>query len=136
MTWKLDESVGRVMQALKENRILDHTIVTLVSDNGAPTTGIHPNHGSNWPLRGVRKRLSPLTIYNMPFATLHSFPVLTLLTNCMQHFPLQKLTVDHIDKRFPDLHDKQRIISLFARTHQTNSVLSDMNPALFHRPTL
>jgi arylsulfatase B len=52
MMWKLDESVLKVMLALKENRMLDHTIVVLVSDNGAPTIGIHPNHGSNWPLRG------------------------------------------------------------------------------------
>jgi arylsulfatase A-like enzyme len=56
MTWKLDESVGRVMQALKEKRILDQTIVIFLSDNGAPTTGIHRNHGSNWPLRGVRTK--------------------------------------------------------------------------------
>jgi Arylsulfatase A and related enzymes len=55
MVWKLDESVGKVMLALKENGMLDHTIVVFLSDNGAPTTGIHPNHGSNWPLRGVRK---------------------------------------------------------------------------------
>lgn len=54
MIWKLDESVGKVMVALKENRMLDHTIVVFVSDNGAATAGIHPNHGSNWPLRGVR----------------------------------------------------------------------------------
>ncbi|XP_021915734.1 arylsulfatase B-like, partial [Zootermopsis nevadensis] len=55
MIWKMDESVGRVMQALKDKQVLDRTIVIFVSDNGAPTTGIHPNHGSNWPLRGVRR---------------------------------------------------------------------------------
>jgi arylsulfatase A-like enzyme len=54
MIWKLDESVGKVMLALKENRMLDHTIVVFVSDNGAPTIGIHPNPGSNWPLKGVK----------------------------------------------------------------------------------
>jgi arylsulfatase A-like enzyme len=54
MVWKLDESVGRVMQALEEKGILGHTIVAFVSDNGASTIGIHRNHGSNWPLRGVR----------------------------------------------------------------------------------
>ena len=62
MVWKLDESVGKVMLALKENRMLDHTIVVFVSDNGAPTTGIHPNHGSNWPLRGVKRNKD---IYNV-----------------------------------------------------------------------
>jgi arylsulfatase A-like enzyme len=56
MVSKLDESVGRVMQALDEKRILDHAIVVFASDNGAPTIGIHRNHGSNWPLRGVRTR--------------------------------------------------------------------------------
>jgi arylsulfatase A-like enzyme len=60
MVWKLDESVGRVMRALDEKRILDRTIVVFASDNGASTIGIHRNHGSNWPLRGVKTREAPL----------------------------------------------------------------------------
>jgi arylsulfatase A-like enzyme len=58
MVWKLDESVGRVMKALSDRGVLDSAIVVFTSDNGAPTTGIHRNHGSNWPLRGVRKPFS------------------------------------------------------------------------------
>ena len=53
MVMKLDESVGRVMEALQQKGILSNTIVVFVSDNGAATEGIHPNSGSNWPLKGV-----------------------------------------------------------------------------------
>jgi arylsulfatase A-like enzyme len=58
MVWKLDESVGRVVQALSDQGVLDRAIVVFTSDNGAPTIGIHRNHGSNWPLKGVRKPFS------------------------------------------------------------------------------
>ncbi|XP_069679245.1 arylsulfatase B-like [Periplaneta americana] len=54
MTWKLDESVGKVMWALQQKGILNNTIVAFVSDNGAATNGIHSNKGSNWPLRGEK----------------------------------------------------------------------------------
>ncbi|CAB0044605.1 unnamed protein product [Trichogramma brassicae] len=50
----LDESVGRVVAALAEARLLENSLIVLLSDNGAPTA-IAPfkNHGSNYPLRGV-----------------------------------------------------------------------------------
>lgn len=53
MISKLDESVGKVLEALKTKGILDNTIILFFSDNGAPTTGLFANYGSNYPFRGV-----------------------------------------------------------------------------------
>lgn len=69
MVSKLDESVGRIVLALKEKNILENTIIVFMSDNGSPTydnsgldilsssrggdLGITPNWGSNFPYRGV-----------------------------------------------------------------------------------
>lgn len=51
----LDKSVGEVVAALRAKHMLEDSIVMFLADNGAPTFGIHANHGSNYPLRGVRK---------------------------------------------------------------------------------
>lgn len=53
MIKNLDDSVAEVFNALHTNNMLDNTIFVFVSDNGAPTNGIHRNYGSNWPLKGV-----------------------------------------------------------------------------------
>jgi arylsulfatase A-like enzyme len=50
---KLDESVGKVMQALQEAGLLYNTIVVFTTDNGGPAAGFNINAASNWPLRGV-----------------------------------------------------------------------------------
>lgn len=49
----LDKSVGKVVTALREKRMLQNSIILFMSDNGAQTQGVHANHGSNYPLRGV-----------------------------------------------------------------------------------
>lgn len=49
----MDESVGRVVQALKQANMLENSIIVFMSDNGAQTVGLLNNYGSNYPLRGV-----------------------------------------------------------------------------------
>jgi arylsulfatase A-like enzyme len=50
---KLDESVGKVVQALQDAGILQNSIVVFTTDNGGPAAGFNINAASNWPLRGV-----------------------------------------------------------------------------------
>lgn len=53
MVSKLDDSVGEVIGALNSADMLKNSIIVFLADNGGATTGLHVNHGSNWPLRGV-----------------------------------------------------------------------------------
>lgn len=55
MMSSLDESVGRVTKALRKNGLLKNSIIIFMADNGAQTVGLHENHGSNYPFRGVRE---------------------------------------------------------------------------------
>jgi len=57
MVMSLDDSVGKIIESLHENEMLENSIVVFMTDNGAPTDDPlwgHDNFGSNWPLRGVR----------------------------------------------------------------------------------
>jgi arylsulfatase B len=55
MAWNLDKSVGSVVNALKEENMLDNSIIVFASDNGAQTRSFaYQNDGSNYPFRGVR----------------------------------------------------------------------------------
>uniref|UniRef100_A0AAG5DQU2 Sulfatase N-terminal domain-containing protein n=1 Tax=Anopheles atroparvus TaxID=41427 RepID=A0AAG5DQU2_ANOAO len=54
MMSKLDDSVGAVYQSLKENSMLDSSIIVFLSDNGGVTRGMHSNTGSNYPFRGQK----------------------------------------------------------------------------------
>jgi arylsulfatase A-like enzyme len=57
MVWHLDDSVGRIMQKLKDLGIDDNTIVVFMSDNGGITVGSGGNHQvitNNWPLSGQK----------------------------------------------------------------------------------
>jgi len=53
MIFKLDQSVGEVVEALNNRKMLENSIILFMSDNGAPTEGILQNHGSNYPLHGI-----------------------------------------------------------------------------------
>lgn len=59
---KLDESVGKVVQALQDAAILQDSIVVFTTDNGGPAAGFNINAASNWPLRGVSYNKNYTTI--------------------------------------------------------------------------
>lgn len=50
----IDRSVGKIVRALADRRILDDTIIIFASDNGAPTVGDLRNWGVNLPFRGKK----------------------------------------------------------------------------------
>ncbi|GLV35650.1 uncharacterized protein CBL_01200 [Carabus blaptoides fortunei] len=54
---KLDTSVGRVVSALKQNNMLENSIIIFSTDNGGAADGFNLNAASNWPLRGVKNTL-------------------------------------------------------------------------------
>lgn len=62
MISKMDESIGKVVESLEKKGMLENSILMFYSDNGAPTTGLFQNSGSNYPLRGVRFLKYSLTV--------------------------------------------------------------------------
>ena len=57
MLYKLDESVGQVVTALKQNGMLENSVIVFTTDNGGPAAGFNQNAASNWPLKGVKDTL-------------------------------------------------------------------------------
>lgn len=57
MLYKLDESVGKVVAALKDAKMLQDSIIVFTTDNGGPAAGFDVNCASNWPLKGVKDTL-------------------------------------------------------------------------------
>ncbi|KAK3932621.1 Arylsulfatase J [Frankliniella fusca] len=55
MVRRLDQGVGDVVAALRARGMLQDSVILFMSDNGAPTFGIHSNRGSNYPLRGMKE---------------------------------------------------------------------------------
>ena len=53
MVSKVDDSVGQVVEALHDKRMLNNSVIVFMSDNGAPSVEVFQNWGSNYPLRGV-----------------------------------------------------------------------------------
>ena len=49
----MDEGIGKVVEALKKENILDNTLIVFTSDNGA----VYGKKGSNYPLRGGKQSL-------------------------------------------------------------------------------
>ncbi|XP_053973786.1 arylsulfatase B [Hylaeus volcanicus] len=54
---KLDESVGRVVDALRAKGMLKNSVIVFSTDNGGPPEGFNLNAASNWPLRGTKNTL-------------------------------------------------------------------------------
>lgn len=57
MMWHLDQSVGAVVDALAQQKMLSNTIIVFSTDNGGPAAGFNLNAASNFPLRGVKNTL-------------------------------------------------------------------------------
>lgn len=57
MMHHLDESVGAVVEALAQAKILSNSIIVFSTDNGGPAAGFNLNAASNFPLRGVKNTL-------------------------------------------------------------------------------
>ena len=58
MLYKLDESVGKLVTALKEKNMLQDSIIVFTTDNGGPASGFNQNAASNYPLKGVSTSLN------------------------------------------------------------------------------
>ena len=63
MVHEMDRSVGRVVTALKNNNMLENTIIVFSGDNGGAVNGYGGNMASNWPLRGVNHLYTSLYCY-------------------------------------------------------------------------
>ncbi|KAL1421918.1 hypothetical protein MTO96_022627 [Rhipicephalus appendiculatus] len=50
----LDQSVGEVVKALSDARMLQDTVIVFSSDNGGQPWGMHTTRSINWPLRGSK----------------------------------------------------------------------------------
>ncbi|KAK6642048.1 hypothetical protein RUM44_013771 [Polyplax serrata] len=57
MVNELDTSVGKIITALKDAKMLRNSIIVFSTDNGGPANGLNYNAASNWPLRGVKNTL-------------------------------------------------------------------------------
>lgn len=49
----LDDSIGRIVQTIRNKGILHNSVIVLLADNGAPVQQLYHNGGSNFPFRGV-----------------------------------------------------------------------------------
>ncbi|CAL1674865.1 unnamed protein product [Lasius platythorax] len=57
MVSRLDNSVGRIVQALGSRGMLKDSLILFLTDNGAASIGKFRNYGSNYPLRGMKYTL-------------------------------------------------------------------------------
>jgi len=57
MLYKLDESVGKVVQALSEADMLKDSVIVFSTDNGGAAGGFEQSASSNFPLKGVKDTL-------------------------------------------------------------------------------
>lgn len=55
MVSALDDSIGNVVNALKENQMLDNSVILFFCDNGATIEIEHSNGGSNSPFKGQKQ---------------------------------------------------------------------------------
>jgi len=57
MVSKMDDSVGQIVDQLRQSNMLENSIIIFSSDNGGPAQGFNLNFASNYPLKGVKNTL-------------------------------------------------------------------------------
>lgn len=57
MATALDQSIGKVLDALKARGMYDNSIIVFSTDNGGPANGVNRNTACNYPLRGTKYTL-------------------------------------------------------------------------------
>jgi len=53
----MDDSVGQIVDQLRQSNMLENSIIIFSSDNGGPAQGFNLNFASNYPLKGVKNTL-------------------------------------------------------------------------------
>jgi arylsulfatase A-like enzyme len=80
----MDDAIGRIMEALRQHGLEEHTLVTFLSDNGGPTEATTAQNG---PLRGVKLTTSeggtrvPFTMQwkgRLPAGKVYDHPIIQL----------------------------------------------------------
>ena len=79
MLYKLDESVGKVVAALKENNMLQDSVIVFTTDNGGPASGFNQNAASNFPLKGVSPNSLVLRFIQFINALIHQVAWLSVI---------------------------------------------------------
>ena len=103
----LDDNVGRLTKAIKENGLDDNTVIVFLNDNGGATT----NNSDNGPLRGMKgskweggirvamamswkNRLPKNAVYNAPVISLDILPTALAIAGAKQ---IGKNTLDGVN---------------------------------------
>uniref|UniRef100_A0A1I8MGB3 Sulfatase N-terminal domain-containing protein n=1 Tax=Musca domestica TaxID=7370 RepID=A0A1I8MGB3_MUSDO len=137
MASKLDESVGRIIQALDKAQMLSNSIILFLSDNGAPSVGLYSNTGSNWPLKGQKNSpwegglrvpgviWSPLlknpgSIFHPPIYMADWLPTLAAAAEIELNLPLDGLNL------WPDLVDGVELFDPFERQREIVHILDEI----------
>ncbi|CAN8013431.1 unnamed protein product, partial [Ixodes persulcatus] len=81
----LDESVGRVLEALDNAGMLEDTIIVFSSDNGGGPYGLEAYRGYNWPLRGAKFTLWEGSVRVPAFVWSPKFLKKSRLSNQLMH---------------------------------------------------
>lgn len=91
MTYSLDESIGKVMDELSKNKMLENTIIFFLSDNGGPTDQNFSCNGILSGTKGSKKeggirvpflmqwkgKIAENSVYNNPIISLDIFKTIT-----------------------------------------------------------
>ncbi|KAG0721425.1 Arylsulfatase B [Chionoecetes opilio] len=139
MLWKLDESVGQIVEALQTNHMLQNSIILFSSDNGGAPAGFGLNYGSNWPLRGRLKTLTSETWFG-PSGRNETAPETEL--DVILAMVLNSTAANAVRTINPEAFSSIEALRLEAEVecgpvpdHTTEYCNSQEHPCLFHIPS-